>query len=394
MNDNWESVHIKDLGNIVGGATPSTADDSLWSGDIPWLTPKDLKDYRFRYVTLGERSISESGYRSCATQLMPKGSVLFSSRAPIGYTAIANDQLCTNQGFKSIVPNDMDESLFIYYLLNYHIDGIRNIGSGTTFKEVSGRTLGNYKVDIPIDKDKRLAIANTLGTFDDVVETELLLCNRLTRLMLAAYDAMIDDCSDEQLIETTLADCGEIVGGATPSKKHEEYYTDNGIAWITPKDLSTNSNLFISHGTIGLTDDGYQSCSTRIMPVGTVLFSSRAPIGYMAIANKPLCTNQGFKSIVPKDEIGTAFIYCLLRRNLYAIKNVASGTTFPEISGKVMKQFKVVIPNINAIAEFRLLADPLLDEIQTFEDEIERLKQVRQILLRAIFNGELDIGQL
>ena len=394
MDDRWESICIKELGDIVGGATPSTSDASLWNGEIPWLTPKDLKDYRFRYITQGERCITEAGYKSCATQLMPKGSVLFSSRAPIGYVAIAENEVCTNQGFKSIVPNNLDESLFIYYLLNYHIEGIRCIGSGTTFKEVSGKTFGNYRVFVPSSKDRRLAIAKALGSFDDVIETEILLCNRLIDLMLSYYDCIIEEAGTEGLSKKKLADCGEVVGGATPSKKREDFYTSSGIAWITPKDLSTNNGLFISHGAIDITEEGYNSCSARMMPPGTVLFSSRAPIGYMAIAEGSICTNQGFKSIVPNDIYGTAFIYCLIRRNLDSIKSVASGTTFPEISGKVMKQQSVNVPDSDRIDEFRLLADPVLNEIRTLENEIDRLGRCRQLLLKSIFSGELDIDCL
>ena len=110
----------------------------------------------------------------------------------------------------------------------------------------------------------------------------------------------------------TLGEIGDIVGGSTPSKSKPEYYTDKGIAWLTPKDLSISNNKFTSKGEIDITEEGYKSCSTKLMPKGSVLFSSRAPIGYITIAKNDICTNQGFKSVVPK-LAGTAFIYYFLK---------------------------------------------------------------------------------
>ena len=134
----------------------------------------------------------------------------------------------------------------------------------------------------------------------------------------------------------TIADLGEVVGGSTPSKAKPEYYTERGIAWITPKDLSINKNKFITHGADDITELGLRNSSVRLMPRGTVLFSSRAPIGYIAIASSQVCTNQGFKSIIPKQSIGTAFVYYFLKENLKIIEGMASGSTFKEVSGSII----------------------------------------------------------
>ena len=110
----------------------------------------------------------------------------------------------------------------------------------------------------------------------------------------------------------TLSELGEIIGGSTPSKANKQYYTDNGIAWLTPKDLSIYPYKFTAKGEIDITQEGYDSCSTKLMPKGSVLFSSRAPIGYITIAKNEICTNQGFKSVIPK-LAGTAFVYYYLK---------------------------------------------------------------------------------
>ena len=117
----WKECTIADLGMVVGGATPSTKDPENYDGGmIPWITPKDLSNYSDRYISRGERSITERGLNGCSTQLMPRHSVLFTSRAPIGYIAIADNEVCTNQGFKSVVPNEQTDYLFLYYLLKFN----------------------------------------------------------------------------------------------------------------------------------------------------------------------------------------------------------------------------------------------------------------------------------
>lgn len=148
--EEWKECTLSNLGTIVGGATPSTKDSSNYeNGSIAWITPKDLSTYTERFISHGERNITEKGLKSCSAQLMPPNSILFTSRAPIGYIAIAKNEVCTNQGFKSIVPNKDTDFMFLYYLLRYNKDNIENLGSGTTFKEVSGSTMRNVPVKVP-----------------------------------------------------------------------------------------------------------------------------------------------------------------------------------------------------------------------------------------------------
>ena len=191
-----------------------------------------------------------------------------------------------------------------------------------------------------------------------------------------------------------ISDFGDVVGGSTPSKKIDAYYTDHGIAWITPKDLSQDHSKFFSHGEIDITDLGLSKSSAVMMPAGTVLFSSRAPIGYIAIAANELCTNQGFKSVVPKAGIGTAFVYCFLKANLPTIESMASGSTFKEVSGSTMKSVPAVIPDSETISRFNDFAKPLLAEQQNLEEENRRLAQIRDSLLPRLMSGELDVSDL
>lgn len=167
----WKSCTLSDLGEIVGGGTPSTkVQENYENGTISWITPKDLAGLRRRFISQGERNITEQGLRSCSAQMMPKGTILFSSRAPIGYVAIANNELCTNQGFKSIVPNAGTESLFLYYLLVYNKNRIENMGIGTTFKEVSAKTMRGISVRVPTSIIHQKHIADILSMLDERIE--------------------------------------------------------------------------------------------------------------------------------------------------------------------------------------------------------------------------------
>lgn len=138
--------------------------------NIAWITPKDLAGFSGRYISNGERNITEQGLKSCSAQLIPKHSILFSSRAPIGYIAIAANEVCTNQGFKSIVPNDSIDYLFLYYLLKYNKKKIESLGSGTTFKEVSGSTMKSIQVTIPETIEEQRKISTILSLIDDKIE--------------------------------------------------------------------------------------------------------------------------------------------------------------------------------------------------------------------------------
>lgn len=161
---------IGEIGAVAGGATPSTKRPDYWDGAIPWVSPKDLANYDCRYISHGVRNITQEGYESCSTRLLPKGSVLFSSRAPIGYVAIAANPICTNQGFKSVIPHEGVDPLFLYYLLKANREAIEGLGSGTTFKEISASAMRDVEVLVPSDYSEQRAIAQVLGSIDDKIE--------------------------------------------------------------------------------------------------------------------------------------------------------------------------------------------------------------------------------
>lgn len=142
----WEVENLIDFAEIKNGATPSTADEANYGGDIVWITPKDLSDQQSKFVYQGERNITKQGFDSCSTSMLPTNSVLMSSRAPIGLLSIAKHEVCTNQGFKSFIPKSISDSIYLYYYIKHHIKQIEQLGTGTTFKEVSRDDLCKFPI--------------------------------------------------------------------------------------------------------------------------------------------------------------------------------------------------------------------------------------------------------
>ncbi len=205
----------------------------------------------------------------------------------------------------------------------------------------------------------------------------------------AIYKKMfVDDIDPEHLPDGwrmgTLDDLGELVSGATPSTEISEYWDDNGIPWLSPADLSREKTLYMSRGAKSISSLGYKSASTRMLPAGSVLFSSRAPIGLMAIANNELCTNQGFKSIVPKTEIGTEYAYYVLLNLRERIANENTGATFSEVSGSSLKLYEAIIPNTVATQLFSSRISPIHSHIRNIERENRSLHNVCDILLSKL----------
>ena len=142
----WQVEKLIDFAEIKNGATPSTTDDANYGGNIVWITPKDLSDQQSKFVYQGERNITKQGFDSCSTSMIPTNSVLMSSRAPIGLVSIAKHEVCTNQGFKSFIPKNIENSIYLYYYIKHHIKQIEQLGTGTTFKEVSRDELCKFPI--------------------------------------------------------------------------------------------------------------------------------------------------------------------------------------------------------------------------------------------------------
>ena len=295
--------------------------------------------------------------------------------------------------FRAKEGNDPD---FLYYLVTSPIvrePAIKSMVGTSGRQRVQTDVVKGLKVRVPNLVEQR-KIASMLSALDDKIELNEKINQNLEEQAESYFYNHFIANADSSWREGTISDIGTVVGGSTPSKAKPEYYTDNGIAWITPKDLSVDKSKFISHGANDITELGLKNSSTSKMPTGTVLFSSRAPIGYIAIADGEVTTNQGFKSVVPNCNVGTAFTYYSLKNALPTIVNMASGSTFKEISGGAMRNVPTIIPDDVSLQEFTDFCDPLFQQQRTLEAENRSLAVLRDSLLPKLMSGEIDVSAL
>ena len=337
--------------------------------------------------------------------------VLYSIDGTIGNIALYRGEKCIlGKGACYLNANPaLLDRMYLYYELQAprfksYID---KMSTGSTIKHISLKTMRNYEMRVPSTSTQQ-QIVSVLKSLDDKIEVNRRINDNLEQQAQALFKSWFVDFEpfkDGEFVESelgmipkgwrvgTLSELGEIVGGSTPSKAKAHYYTKNGIAWLTPKDLSVSNCKFTAKGENDITQEGYDSCSAKIMPKGSVLFSSRAPIGYITIAKNDICTNQGFKSVVPK-LAGTAFIYYFLKFSTSEIENKATGSTFKEASGSLMKSLPAIVPTTIVLHNFEELMKPIFKKQEILEDESRRLSSLRDTLLPRLMSGELKINDI
>lgn len=256
-----DKVLIKDIAEVVNGSTPSTKENSYWDGNIPWITPKDLSAISGRYISNGERNITKEGYQSCSTTLVPKNTILLTSRAPIGYLAIAKNDLCTNQGFKSLICNQSRIlPLYMFYWLSTKIEFLKSISGGATFKELSKTSLENVVMDLP-NIVQQQHIVDTIGTIDDLIEKNEEIIANARSLINAFYDTII--------VETgisILKDFFVITIGRTPPTKESKWFSSSSrgnVKWLSIKDMAQNST-YIFETSQFLTNDALKNSTFQL----------------------------------------------------------------------------------------------------------------------------------
>ena len=283
---------------------------------------------------------------------------------------------------------------FVYYLVKSSIvrdPAIKSMVGSSGRQRVQTDVVQNLVIPFPNLSEQR-KIASILKSLDDKIALNTTINDNLEQQAQALYQELFITNTDPSWETGTISNLGTVIGGSTPSKARPEYYTKNGIAWITPKDLSINKSKFITHGESDITELGLKNSSATVMPEGTVLFSSRAPIGYIAIAAGNITTNQGFKSVVPNAEIGTAYVYYYLKQNLSMIERLASGSTFKEVSGGTMKSVPAIVPDSKTIQEFNNFCLPIFEQQKVLETQNRTLAGLRDSLLPKLMSGELDVS--
>lgn len=328
------------------------------------------------------------------------GSVMFSKR----------DSWVSDNAISVVPDKSQVEPYYLYYLLSSL--ELNKYTTGSAQPLINQNILNSFNLKLPMIDDQK-AIAKFLYSLDTKIELNNQMIGTLAELASTLFKRWFVDfefpdengypykSSGGKMTESELgeipegwevgklSDIGEIIGGGTPSKKKEEYFKEGTISWITPKDLSEQKNVFISQGKTNITNLGLSKSSARLIPAKSVLFSSRAPIGYIAIASKEVSTNQGFKSVIPKEINQSEFVYLLLKNKVTDIESRATGSTFKEVSGSIMKNFSIIIPDSKIINIFSSIVKCWFRQIENLEQENDSLNDTRNILLPRLLSGEI-----
>ncbi|WP_120894350.1 restriction endonuclease subunit S [Helicobacter pylori] len=390
----WQTFCLKDLGKIVGGATPPTNNPRNYGNKIAWITPKDLSTLQGRYIKKGSRSISRLGFKSCSTFLLPKHAILFSSRAPIGYVAIAEKRLCTNQGFKSIIPNKKIYFEFLYYLLKYHKDNISNIGGGTTFKEVSGATLGLFQVKIPPTYHEQQKIARTLSVLDQKIENnhkinELL--HKILELLYEQYFVRFDFLDENNKPYQTS-------GGKMKFSKELNRLIPNGwsvrflnhkiVSTYQPKTISktllNNSYSYSVYGGGGIigrfTEYNHEQSEFIISCRG------QCGISYLTLP-KSWITGNAMVIRPTKSYTSKTYLYHTIKK--YKLTNYITGSVQPQITRQNLSTMPILIPKRKILNKWNNISSLLWNLIHNNMQTTQTLTALRDFLLPLLLKQQV-----
>ncbi|QED46001.1 restriction endonuclease subunit S [Cytobacillus dafuensis] len=389
---------------------------------IPFYRSKEIIQKANQENISTELFISEQQFLSIKARYgVPiEGDILLTSVGTLGipYLVDASDKFYFKDGNLTWFSN-FDKKLnnkFLYYWFTSNVgkSEIDRITIGSTQKALTMVNLKKIMISIP-PLNIQNTIVHTLESISRKLTNNLSIIRNLEEVSQTIFKRWFIDFEypneegqpykssgakmvDSELGEIpegwqlgTIGDIGSIIGGGTPSKKEESYYTENGISWITPKDLSNNKSKFIYRGAIDITELGLAKGSAKLMPEGSVLFSSRAPIGYIAFAGKEVTTNQGFKSVVCDKGYSNYFIYFVLHQMLPTIEANAGGSTFKEISGQGLKSIAIVLPPVNLVREYTNVVKAFFEQIKSTEFENFNLINIRNSLLPKLLSGEIEI---
>ncbi|WP_324281204.1 restriction endonuclease subunit S [Aeromonas hydrophila] len=402
MNSEFSTFKLGEVADVIAGGDKPKAFSSNKSGlhHIPVFAN-------------AEKNCGLLGYTD-SPRIVESAVTVAARGSNVGFVAVRKEPFFPVVRLLALIPNR--ERLDVDYLF-YNLKQNRQNGTGSGQPQITIPDISSRTISLP-SLFTQQKIAKVLSSLDAKIE----LNNRINAELEAmaktlydywfvqfdfpdangkpyktsggkmAYNPTLKRDIPEGWEAGTLEDLGQIVGGSTPSTQNPENFTAEGTPWITPNDLSNNQgNKFISRGGQDVSAEGIKSASLKKYPAGTVLLSSRAPIGYMAISRNEVTTNQGFKSFIPNKGYSSEFIYYTVKDSLKAITQYASGSTFKEVSGGTLKTVKIVLPKMNLSDAFKNRIKPIFSKQDFIERENEKLAQLRDWLLPMLMNGQVTI---
>ena len=367
MKDNWKTYKIRDIANVINGGTPNTKITEYWNGDIPWLTPRDLTGYKKILISKGERNITKKGLQNSSAKLLPKGTILLTSRAPIGYVAIAENEITTNQGFKNlIVKENLVNNIFFYYWLKNNVEYLKSLGTGTTFGELNKSTIETLEIEIPSISEQK-AIAAVLSILDDKID----LLHRQNKTM----EALAETLFRQWFIEEAKDDWKEGTLGNIASFHNGKKRPDNTFLGKNP--------IYGGNGILGYSEKhNYDNTTIIIGRVG-------AYCGSLYIEHRPVWVSDNASVAKPLKNGQSSFLFFLLR--YLSLNEMAEGSSHPLLTQTLLKSIQIQLPPNEIIESFVSQVDTFLNKINFNNSQIRTLEKLRGTLLPKLMSGEVRV---
>ena len=369
-------LKLTDVAKINMGQSPSSETYNTDRNGLPFYQGN---------VDFGEKYPGARIWCDKPTKIAEPGDILISVRAPIGALNYAKEECCIGRGLAAITPDANKTSPeFIYWLLRANYANLNRMGTGSTFKAINRKTLED--ITLPdYKKDEQYNIAKILSKIDATIHSKKSQIKQFDELVKARFVEMFGDfdLAPQYNEWTKLSELGEIVSGSTPKTGSAEYW-DGDICWITPAELNSMSGI-VYDSKKKITEAGKNSCSLRLMPVNTIILSSRAPIGKVAILGKEMCCNQGFKNVICNEKILPKYLYYLLAYNTDYLNSLGRGATFKEISKKIVEDIKIPLPSIEQQVEFINFAERVDKSKFAVQKSLEKTQQLFDSLMQEYF---------
>ncbi|MBN1452172.1 MAG: restriction endonuclease subunit S [Anaerolineales bacterium] len=403
MKNNWLEVTVDDIkadlpNALATGPFGSSISSRFFQDNgVPVIRGSNLSE------NVGERLnndglvfLSQDKADEFKRSVAKRGDLIFTCWGTIGQVGLIDEKspfdeyIVSNKQMKLTPNTKKADSLFLYYLFSSPeiSSQIKQQSIGSSVPGFNLGQLRSIQFSLPSLPEQR-AIAGMLGALDDKIELNRRMNRTLESLARAVFRELMKEESGK---ETTIGEVVTVVGGSTPSTKNPAFWDGGEFHWSTPKDLSALQDPILLDTNSRITELGLQEISSGLLPVGTVLLSSRAPIGYLAITQIPVAINQGFIAIKCTDEVPNYFILNWLKDSMEEIIGRANGTTFLEISKSNFRPMPIFIPSPEKMKEFVNTVEPMYQKIVANLKESRTLASLRDSLLPKLMRGEVRVA--
>lgn len=378
-------ARLGDVCTVISGSTPKTNNPAYWDGDVKWITPAELNEDSF-YLFDSQRHISTLGMEKTGLSYMPVGTVILSSRAPIGKTAIAGCEMCCNQGFKNLICSDAIFNEYLYYFLKGKTDYLNSLGRGATFKEISKGIVENIEIPLP-DFDGQKQIAKEFRQVYQLISLRKQQLAKLDELVKARFIEMFGDpmTNSNGYVLKKYGDLFELNAGGTPSRQKTEYWNNGTVSWIG-SNMCQNIVIYENDGNY-ITEEGLKHSSAKMFPVDTVLIALvGATIGKTALLKFETTTNQNVLGVRGIKESGYTpeFIFHYTQGLYQKFLNIGDGG-FAMASKGFISELPVPVVDLAFQEQFSVFVEQTDKAKLTIQASLDKLETLKKALMQKYF---------